>query len=77
VDANPRRNNCPGQEVIIFQLQKETLEIVQKKLQTLSVDDFNNVMRRFFTRAQSIPYYVKFCSLTGDYCVNQVEENCC
>ena len=67
---------APGQEVIIFQLQKETLEIVQKKLQNLSADDYNNVMRRFFTRAQSIPYYVNFCSLTGEYCVNQVEENC-
>jgi hypothetical protein len=57
----------PGQEEIIFELQKETLEIVQKKLQTLNADDYNNVMRRFFIRAQSIPYYVNFCSLTGDY----------
>jgi hypothetical protein len=66
----------PGEEVIIFQLQTETLEIVQKKLQTLSSDDYNSVMRRFFIRAKSIPYYVDFCSLTGDYCVKQVEENC-
>jgi hypothetical protein len=66
----------PGQEVIIFELQKETLEIVEKKLQTLSAGDYNKVMRRFITRAQSMPYYVNFCSLTGEYCVNQVEENC-
>jgi len=39
-------------------------------------DDYNNVVRRFIIRAQSIPYYVNFCSLTGEYCVNQVEENC-
>lgn len=66
----------PGQEEIIFQLQPETLEIVQKKLQTLSSADYTNVLRRFFIRANSMPYYVDFCSLTGDYCVNQIEENC-
>jgi hypothetical protein len=66
----------PGKEVIIFQMQTETLDIVQKKLLTLSSAEYNNVMRRFFIRARSIPYYVNFCSLTGEYCVNQVEENC-
>jgi hypothetical protein len=66
----------PGQEVKIFEVQRETLEIMQKKLQTLSGDEYNNVVRRFINRAQSIPYYVNFCSLTGEYCVNQVEENC-
>jgi hypothetical protein len=65
-----------GQEVTIFEFQKETLEIVQKKLQTLSGPDYNNIIRRFFARAQSIPYYLDFCSLTGEYCVNQVDENC-
>ena len=66
----------PGKEVIIFEVQKETLEIMQKKLQTLSGADYNNVMHQFVARAQAIPYYVHFCSLTGEYCVNQVEENC-
>jgi hypothetical protein len=66
----------PGKEVIIFEVQKETLELMQKKLQTLSAADYNDVTRRFITRAQTMPYYVHFCSLTGDYCVNQVEENC-
>jgi hypothetical protein len=66
----------PGKEVIIFEPQRETLEIMQKKLQTLSSADYNSVMRRFVARAQAIPYYVHFCSLTGEYCVDQVEENC-
>jgi hypothetical protein len=66
----------PGQEVKIFEVQKDTLEIMQKKLQTLSGEEYNAVVRRFINRAQSIPYYVNFCSLTGEYCVNQVEENC-
>jgi hypothetical protein len=66
----------PGQEVVIFELQKETLEIVQKRLQTLSTADHNNILRRFVTRAQTMPYYVHFCSLTGEYCVDQVKENC-
>jgi len=66
----------PGKEVIIFEVQKETLEIMQKKLQTLKGPDYNSVMRRFLIRAETLPYYVHFCSLTGDYCVNQVEENC-
>jgi hypothetical protein len=66
----------PGKEVIIFEVQKETLEIMQKKLQTLKGPDYNSVMHQFLVRAQTIPYYVHFCSLAGDYCVNQVEENC-
>jgi hypothetical protein len=66
----------PGQEVVIFELQKETLEIVQKRLRTLSTADHNNILRRFVTRAQTMPYYVHFCSLTGEYCVDQVKENC-
>ena len=66
----------PGKEVVIFEVEKETLELMQKKLQTLSGADYNDVTRRFITRAQTMPYYVHFCSLTGDYCVNQVEENC-
>jgi hypothetical protein len=66
----------PGKEVIIFEVQKETLDIMQKKLQTMKGPDYNNVMQRFMARAQTIPYYVHFCSLTSDYCVNQVEENC-
>jgi hypothetical protein len=66
----------PGQEVTIFEVQKETMEIMQKKLQTLSSADYNALMHRFIARAQAIPYYVHFCSLTGEYCVNQVQENC-
>jgi hypothetical protein len=66
----------PGQEVVIFELQKETLEIVQKRLRTLSTTDQNNILRRFITRAQTMPYYVHFCSLTGEYCLDQVKENC-
>jgi hypothetical protein len=66
----------PGQEVVIFELQKETLEIVQKRLKTLSTADHNNILRRFITRAQTMPYYVHFCSLTGEYCLDQVKENC-
>jgi hypothetical protein len=55
---------------------KEALDIMLKKLQTISGPDYNNVMHRFLARAQAIPYYVNFCSLTGEYCVDQVEENC-
>ncbi len=66
----------PGKEVIIFEVQKETLEVMLKRLQTMSGPEYNNVMRRFLARAQAIPYYVNFCSLTGEYCVDQVQENC-
>ena len=66
----------PGQEENIFELQKQTLEIVQRKLQALNSHDHNDIIRRFITRAQSIPYYVHFCSLTGEYCVNEIKENC-
>ncbi|SEN59395.1 hypothetical protein [Bradyrhizobium sp. OK095] len=66
----------PGKEVVIFEVQKETLEVMQQRLQILSGPDYNKVMRRFMMRAQTIPYYVHFCSLTGEYCVNQIEENC-
>jgi hypothetical protein len=66
----------PGQEENIFELQKETLELMHRKLQTLSSDKYNAVMNRFINRANSIPYYVHFCSLTGEYCVDQVAENC-
>lgn len=65
-----------GQEENIFELQKETLEVVQAKLQTLNATEQNNIARRFVARARSIPYYLDFCSLTGEYCVNQVEVNC-
>ena len=66
----------PGHEEIIFELQPETLEFAKKKLQTLSGPDYSNLVRRFITRANAMPYYLHFCSLTGEYCVNQVEENC-
>ena len=66
----------PGKEVIIFEVQKETLEVMQKKLQTLKGADYNNIIHRFISRAQSIPYYVHFCALTREYCVNQIEEYC-
>jgi hypothetical protein len=65
-----------GQEENIFELQKETLEVVQQKLQTLKSDEYNSILRRFVARARAIPYYLNFCSLTGDYCVNQVDVNC-
>jgi hypothetical protein len=45
----------PGKEVTIFEVQKETLEIMQKKLQTLSSIDYNNLVHRFIARAQAIP----------------------
>lgn len=66
----------PGKEVIVFEVQKETLDIMLKRLQTLNGREYGNIMQRFFVRARAIPYYVHFCSLTGDYCVNQIEENC-
>jgi hypothetical protein len=66
----------PGQEVIIFEMQKDTLELMLKKLQTLSGADYSDVNRRFIVRAQTMPFYLHFCSLTGDYCVNQIEEHC-
>jgi len=66
----------PGAEIVLFEVQKETLEQMQKKLQNLSSADYTDVTRRFVTRANTIPYYLHFCSLTGNYCVNQIEENC-
>jgi hypothetical protein len=42
----------------------------------LSGDEYNNVVRRFINHAQSMPYYVNFCSLTGEYSADQVKENC-
>ncbi len=64
-----------NKEVIIFQLQPDQLAAAQKRLQTFTPDEYNTLMSRFLVRAQSIPYYVNYCSLTGFYCVRQVEEN--
>jgi hypothetical protein len=65
-----------GKEVILFEIQKETIEIMQKKLQSMKGPDYNKIMRRLIVRAQAIPYYVHYCSITGEYCVNQIEEHC-
>jgi hypothetical protein len=67
---------APNQEIIIFQLQKDQMDIANRKLQTLNAEAYNDVIRRFVARANGIPYYLYFCSLTGAYCVNQIEENC-
>src|SRR4029077_15722069 len=67
---------APNQEIIIFQLQKDQIDIANKKLQTLSAEAYNNIIRRFMARGNGIPYYLYFCSLTGGYCVDQIEENC-
>lgn len=65
-----------SQEVKLFELQPSQLEIAKKKLATLTGDAYNSLIRRFFERANSIPYYVNYCSLTGLYCVKQIEYNC-
>jgi hypothetical protein len=64
------------EEFIIFQLQKEQLDVANKRLSTMSSDAYNKIIRRFMERGFSMPYYLYYCSLTGDYCVNQIEDNC-
>lgn len=66
----------PNQEVVIFQFQKEQLELAVQRLQTFTTDKYNALMRRFIARAYGLPYYVKYCSLTGSYCADQVTANC-
>jgi hypothetical protein len=65
-----------NQEVKILEMQPSQLEIAKKRLSTLTADAYNNLIRRFFERANAIPYYVNYCSLTGLYCVKQIEYNC-
>jgi hypothetical protein len=66
----------PNQEIVVFQLQKEQLDIANKRLSAMRPDAYNRIISRFMERAAALPYYVNYCSLTGQYCVNQIEDNC-
>lgn len=66
----------PNQEIIIFQLQKEQLDIANRRLSAMRPDAYNKVITRFMERAFALPYYVNYCSLTGRFCANQIEDNC-
>jgi hypothetical protein len=65
----PKEMISPGGSINLFQLQPEQLDLALKKLETLKTNDANDITARFIKRAHTIPYYVEYCSLSGDYCV--------
>ena len=68
----------PREKVILFGLQPKQLEAVNQKFETLDTDLKNRIVRRFLERAHAMPYYVEYCSLTGDYCggAEEIEKAC-
>jgi hypothetical protein len=72
----PEQIISPGEEFVIFKLQEDQLAVANERLATLSSDDYNAIIRRFMERGYTMPYYLNFCSLTGSYCVHQIEDSC-
>lgn len=57
-----------GARIVLFSLQEEQLSIVNKNMQNLSGDRYTAITRRFDQRAFSMPLYIEYCSMTGNYC---------
>jgi hypothetical protein len=64
----PGQIMAPREKMILFELQPKQLEAVTQKFETLDTDSQNKIVRRFLERAHTLPYYIEYCSLTGDYC---------
>jgi hypothetical protein len=64
----PTQALAPGEKIIMFKLGQKQLEAAQQRRDTLDSDTFNRIADRFVDRARTIPYYVEYCSLTGEFC---------
>jgi hypothetical protein len=74
----PGQVMAPREKVVLFGLQRKQLEAVNQKLETLDTESQNRIVRRFLERAHAMPYYIEYCSLTGDYCggAEEIEKVC-
>jgi hypothetical protein len=74
----PTQALAPGEKIIMFKLSQKQLEAAQQKRDTLDSDTFNRIVDRFVERARTMPYYVEYCSLTGEFCngADKIQKAC-
>jgi hypothetical protein len=74
----PTQVLAPGENFIMFKLEQKQLEAARKKGETLDSNAFNKIVERFLERAQTLPFYAEYCSLTGEFCrgAESIEKAC-